>query len=463
MLKLSIPKKLDAWIIFLLTLAVFSLLKFQQFLYFAGVNAEMIDWYETTLWNFLNGKFFAANHVPLFSEHFSPIIILLFPVYLVFQSPYSLILLHALILSLPVFPLYYIASHHFEIRFIPVGICLTYFFSRTLNFGLMFDFHLEIFYPVLLFCILFFYLKQKWAYYYLFLILCLMVKEDAAIPVIGLGIYLYVKSFRKHGIITALSGLVWLLLSVELIIPYYRSLIGKENYGFWTYWSGYGGSQKEILLGMLNPLKNYEVIFTPEKLNAMFNYFSVYLFMPLGSVTAFLFLIFPNWFLLFSSNNPMMYNVITYYGLLSLPFLLFSTVVVMKKIAKKYSSPKVIIIITALLLIVNAANSRYWKLFVETPMKYNSRYETAKTIISTIPLSATISAQGNLVGHIPPRDGRVFFPQDIDKSEYIFIDEKGDKWPLNEESFTKQVTDIKNSGIYKIETEKDSFILFKMR
>lgn len=461
MLRLNISKKLDIWILFFLTLFVFSLLKFQQFHYFAGVNAEMIDWYETTLWNFVNGKFFAANHVPLFSEHFSPIIILLLPFYFMYQSPYTLVFLHALILALPVIPLYLITSHYFKIRFIPIGICLTYFFSRTLNFGLMFDFHLEIFYPILIFCIILFFLRKKWVLYYVFLILCLMVKEDAAIPVIGLGIYIYFTSFRKHGLITALTGLVWLLLSVELIIPFYRSLIGKESYGFWTYWSGYGSSRNEIIFGMLNPVKNFEVMFTPEKINAMFNYFSVYLFMPLGSFAAFMFLVFPNWFLLFSSNNTMMYNVTNYYGLLSLPFLFFSSIIVMKKINVRYTLPKVIVIITSLLLVVNAANSRYWKLFVETPMKYNARYETAKSIISSIPPGSTISAQGNLVGHVPPRDGRFFFPQFIENAEYIFIDEKGDKWPLKDEEFHMTITQIKNNPNYMIQTEKYGFILFK--
>ena len=288
-----------------------------------------------------------------------------------------------------------------------------------------------------------------------------MVKEDAAIPVIGLGVYMFFSNFKKQGIAVFLLGFLWLLVSVELIIPYYRSLIGKTGYGFWSYWTEYGATQQEILWNMINPVKNLSILFKGEKLNSMINFFSVFLFLPFGSVKAFVLLVFPNWFLLFSSGNSMMYNAQNYYGLLSVPFLFFSSILILNKILKKFRSEKAVIIIISLMLFVNAANSRFWKLFIENPMRYSERYETAKHIISIIPNSAGISAQANLVAHIKPREQRVFFPQELEKSEYIFLDLKGDKWPLSEAAYMEQVNHLKNSGVFKIEFEENEFILFK--
>ncbi len=449
-------------LIFIFTLVIFAILKLQQFNSFAGVNAELIDWYETTAWNFLNGKFFVANHnIPLFSEHFSPILIFIVPIYYVFTTPYTFIILQALVMALAVIPLYYLTSHYFTQKFVPVGICLIYFFSRVVNYGLMFDFHLETAYPVLIFSILLFSVKKKWVNYYIFLILCLMVKEDAPIALFGLGLYLFFTGAKKHGIITASISLIWFLAAVELIIPYYRSIIGSWQYGFWTYWSDYGTTQSEIMLNLLNPLKNIEVIFTEIKIKNMFNVFSVFLFLPFASIKALVFLILPNLFLLFSTNNTMMYGMTNYYGLVVTPFLFYAAILGIKNISEKLKLRNITIYLVTLMLAVNAANSRYVKLFIENPMKKSDRYNTVESIINNIPPKTSVAAQSNLVGHVSPRENRFFFPQNLDKVKYILLDLKGNKWPLNEEEYVQKIDSLKANANYRIEIEKDDFLLFE--
>ncbi|RPI18887.1 MAG: DUF2079 domain-containing protein [Ignavibacteriae bacterium] len=458
-LKNSFLKRYDLWIIFAVTFAVFAFLKIHQFYSFTSINAEVIDWYETTVWNFLQGKFFIANHnIPLFSEHFSPFIIFLVPFYALFRSPYVFIVIHALACALPVIPLYLLAEKYFTYRFAPVAFCLAYFFSRIVNLGLMFDFHIEIFYPLLFLSALLYIEKVRWNLVYVFLILALMIKEDASIAVIAIGIYIFFSKEKQKGIIISLIGLTWLLLTTQVIIPYYRAGIYGWGYGFLSYWSEYGNTQKDIFLNMFNPVKHIQVLFTGAKMQSTFNFFSVYLFLPFFAPLAFLLLVLPQWFLLYSSGNTMMFNVVNYYGYLSLPFLFYTCILGFKNIEKKVHKKYFIISILILLVIVNAANSRYYKLFFQDSMKKKARYEVVEKIIENIPPQSSITAQANLVGHIPPGENRVFFPQNINESELILLDLEGAKWPLSDSDYKQCVDTLLNNINFRVIENNSSFL-----
>ncbi len=461
-LKILFPQKYDLWIIFAFTLAVFTFLKIHQFYTFSSINAEVIDWYETTMWYFLQGKFFIANHnIPLFSEHFSPFVIFLLPFYALFRSPYLFVVIQALACALPVIPLYLLTKKYFGKRFVPTAFCMVYFFSRVVNYGLMFDFHIEIFYPLLFLFALLYIEEEKWYLVYIFLLLALMVKEDASIAVITIGIFLLFIDKKRYGIIIALIGLAWLILTTQIIIPYYRADIYGWGYGFLSYWSEYGNTQKQIFFNILNPLKHIQVILTGEKIQSTLNYFSVYLFLPFFSPLAFALLVLPQWFLLYSSGNTMMFHVVNYYGYLSLPLLFYASILGLKKLENKVRWKKITVLVLILLIIVNAANSRYYKLFFQDPLKKKDRYEIVEKIIENLPPEASITAQANLVGHITPREGRVFFPQNINESELILLDLEGNKWPLSEGNYMPCVDTLLNNKNYQVIENNFSFLFIR--
>ena len=325
----------------------------------------------------------------------------------------------------------------------------------------MFDFHIEIFYPLLFLFALLYIEEEKWYLVYIFLLLALMVKEDASIAVITIGIFLLFIDKKRYGIIIALIGLAWLILTTQIIIPYYRADIYGWGYGFLSYWSEYGNTQKQIFFNILNPLKHIQVILTGEKIQSTLNYFSVYLFLPFFSPLAFALLVLPQWFLLYSSGNTMMFHVVNYYGYLSLPLLFYASILGLKKLENKVRWKKITVLVLILLIIVNAANSRYYKLFFQDPLKKKDRYEIVEKIIENLPPEASITAQANLVGHITPREGRVFFPQNINESELILLDLEGNKWPLSEGNYMPCVDTLLNNKNYQVIENNFSFLFIR--
>jgi uncharacterized membrane protein len=457
-------RRLDVYLLFTISSCFFLALKINQHISFR-TTFEPAD-YELILWNTLHGRFLQMVCSPLtfFSEHFSPILLLILPIYAIIQSPITLLVIHAIAISAAVIPLYFLAAQYTTLRWPPLALGIAYVLSRTVNYGLMYDVHPEVFYPVLFFSLFLAYKKSKWSLYYLILFICFMVKEDVFIASFGLGMYLLFSKERKHGFITAGLSLIGLFSIVILVIPFFLGQSSGSDYRFVMYWSGYGSSQKEILLNFLNPLKHFEVIFTVGKLKQMFNLFSVFIFLPFFSWRALIFLVLPNWFILYSSNNGLMNGPIVYYGMLITPFLFFASIlgITSSQIIWPTRKDKLILIFSTLIFVVQLGNSRIFKQVFYDPWSIPERYSvTANEIIKLIPPHAAVSAQVNLVPHVPLHPCRSCFPLHLDKADYIFLDYQNNFWPLSELTYLHLVDSLKRSPEWKTISEKDNFCLLK--
>lgn len=462
--KLSWDEKYDIYIIFLLFFSFSLALKLNQY-YSFSTSFEPAD-FELVLWNSVHGRILQMPYSQLsfLSEHFSPILLFIVPIYALVQSNITLIVLHTFATCAAVIPLFYLTKEFNNNRWVPIAFALAYFFSRTINYGLMYDIHMEVIYPIIFFCIFLAYKRSNWIAFYICLLLAFMVKEDAFIVSFGLGAYLLAVKKWKHGFITAGISLVNFIIVMVFIIPHFREQISGGDYKFLSYWSGYGSSQGEILFNFLNPVKHFEVIFTVEKLKKMFNMFSVFIFLPFFSWRAFLFLIVPGWFMLYSSDFSQMNSQINYYGMLITPFLFFASILGMESLKQKWTKKKqkLLIVLPALLLLVHLGNSRVFKQLFYKQWQIPERYKTtAMRIIDEIPVNVPISAQVSLVPHVPLHPLRSCFPFNLDATEYIFLDEKGNKWPLQETDYRRIVDSLKSSSDWNIIVEKDNFDFLK--
>ena len=411
-------KRADLIVLSLLALGFFLALKIRQYQAF-GVHGELAN-FEYMLWSTLKGRFLHmyTPGVPLFSQHVSPIMLILVPIYALFSSPITLLVIQGSAAALAVIPLYLIVHHLLGSRWCAIALCLSYFFSRVINYGLMYDFHMEVFYPLLFFWVFWAALKEKWTVFYVFLVLALSVKEDAAVAAAGLGLFLVAAGGRKHGAVTLAISLLWLVISVGVIIPAFRRGLADTGYLFSSYWSGYGDTTGEILKNMLNPVKHIQVLFTPEKLGKTFNLFSVFCFLPLFWWRVLLLLVIPNWFILYSSENPMLYGPSIYYGFLISAFLFFGTALVMNRIGAKWSArgARWMQVLAALVLVVHLGNSRIFKQLTPGAWKINPRFATAQKLIDDVPPDAPVSAQVDLLSHLPIRLERNLLPYRLDEA-----------------------------------------------
>jgi uncharacterized membrane protein len=266
--------------------------------------------------------------------------------------------------------------------------------------------------------------------------------------------------------LTTLVGLFGVLLVVLVVIPLFRGQSPGHDYKFAEHWSGYGSSQKEILLNFLNPVNHLRVIFTASKVQRMNILFSGFIFLPFFSFRSLMFLIFPAWFMLYSSDYWLLNGPFLYYGMLIIPFLFYGAIVGIENFCRKWVTHKdrIYFWATTLILLVQVGQSTLFRQFLQVEWRPDTRYtSTALAIIASLPPEATVAAQSHLVPHVPPRSTRVCFPFNLEKVEYIFLDFQGNTWPFSAGQYSACVDTLRTGHGWITQTEKDGFLLLQRR
>jgi uncharacterized membrane protein len=140
----------------------------------------------------------------IFGVHFSPILFLVIPFYIILPKPETLLVIQTIVLASGVYPTFLIAKKTLQNRSISLLFSLLYLIYCHLHSVNLFDFHPDAFFvPFALFS-WYFFTKQKWTGYFLFLLLCFFTKETSSIPFLVVGLIdawsmreKIVTSFRK--------------------------------------------------------------------------------------------------------------------------------------------------------------------------------------------------------------------------------------------------------------------------
>lgn len=461
----SWPRSLDLPLLFGATLALMLALKVRQFLQYQ-IGFELAD-YETVLWNTLHGRFLAmkCSSTPFLAEHFSPVLLLILPLYAVAPSPWTLVVLQALACAAAVIPLYLLTARFTPLRWPPLAMGVAYAASRTVSYGLMYDFHPETLYPLLFFGAFLALERDRTGAFAVLLALAATVKEDAFIAIAGVGVFLALTGRRARGVAVALAAVVALALVMGVVLPHFRGQAPGSEYRFASYWSGYGTSRAEIVRHMLDPRREIEVLFRPAKLRAMFNLFSVYLFLPLLAPAALLGLVLPNWFLLYSSDNGLLNGPILYYGLLITPCLFYAALIALRGLGRRWPAHARTILLagaTAMAL-VQLGNSRLFKQILHEPWQIEARdRDTAPALEAMIPRGAAVSVQNRLCSHVPVSACRNVFPGGLDRAEFVMLDARGDRWP-DPDGYAARVDSLRRDPAWSTMAERDGFLLLRRR
>ena len=199
-------RKLDRydWLVFVATSTWMVLMSWYSSLeYFAFVDAQDYGNYIQAIWSTTKGYLLAdasnyfyvqgypnTIHLDSFlSSHFSPILFLIVPFYLIYQSPITLVIFQDVLVGLGVIPVYLLGKKLTTSRegFV---FAIAYLTNSSLIFATINNFHAEVFIiPLLTFAIYFGY-NRDWKRFGLFALLGCMVDEYTPILVGGVVLYL---------------------------------------------------------------------------------------------------------------------------------------------------------------------------------------------------------------------------------------------------------------------------------
>jgi uncharacterized membrane protein len=459
--------------------AVFSIttiLKYYAFRTYAwdlGINLQALS---TTL---NEGKFlyytpelFVIPSGNYFGLHFSPIMLLLLPIYGLYQNPVNLLAFQSFILALGALPLYWFARNALGSKVAAVGFALCYLIYAPLHGANWFDFHVQAFLPLFFFLAMYYFEQEKWSKYFIFVMLALTIAESVSITVAFVGIYgvlkyrkvffetLKRKTLQDKRILIPLAtvaiAVVWYLLSRSVQNTYFP--INSRFLDFYravNYWSVLGVPDP---IGMpiyiiLNPSRVVEALMYDAYLKLLFILllFGSLLFLSLRSsiiIIAFSWLV-PA----LLSNEAKFYILGNHYVLYLIPFLFLAAVDGMKKqrrsvnLAKFGGQIKNLLILGIVFAVFMSPLSPLMQT-TQFSIPYFSSYTlpiigeheiALQKMVNLVPKNASILTENNIFPHFADRSNAYVWPlpaafqyapnemnryanQLIMKSDYILVD-----------------------------------------
>ena len=427
--------------IVILSILLYTII-FSYFTIYKHSSFETYAWdlgiFDQSLWTTINEGKLLYHSLDLylnpsgsfFGVHFSPILFLILPVYALWQHPETLLILQSLILSSAAFPLYLIVKRKFQNRTIGFVFVLTYLSYPALHGINWFDFHIQSFFPLLLFSAFHFFDKKNWKGYFLFVILALMVEEQVAIVLVFYGMYLFWtfkeevyhsiknKVFNTYELLVPLLTIV-LSGSYLFIIRFIKSIFFPINsiflieYQALFNWSVLG-IQSDPTQMPIYVLLNPEAAITALSYDFSIKFlFFLFLFAPLA------FLSFKSSFVLITlawlgpallSNNPAYYTLGSQYPAYIIPFIFMSAILSLKHLSKKnlkvaIDFSKILLILIPIFVLGLSPISPYPKFFNAeyVPSQITEHDQILQNVLTYVPSNASVLTQNNIFPHLSHR------------------------------------------------------------
>ena len=437
----------------------------------------------------------------IFGVHFSPILFLIIPFYITLPRPETLLVVQTVVLASGAYPTFLLAKNTLRNKSTSLLFSLLYLMYPHVHSVNLFDFHPDAFFvPFALFS-LYYFTKQKWSRYFLFLFLSFFTKETASIPFLVLALVDVwsirerigesIKKRKFHDrrmfipIVTITMSVLWYLVANAFIHLFNPSPPSRFVQG--SPWYILGGNPLDLsILGSITTL-NFA-----GALKFQFDLKLLYLFIILGPL-AFLpvmkhsyFLPVIPWLLLaFLSNYPPYYQLGHHYSAFIVPFSIIAAIYGLKSLGLTFNLDektlfkllkKVVLVGLLFALAVSVMTLPLTKMEVLSISKHDRYVYKALEII---PPEASVLSQYDVFPHlssrvnsfvVPPpfaafkRDYyysyvRSLFSKGI---EFVLIDVNPDvKTDALRVTYLAVFNEIARNGSYGLYAPMDGILVFK--
>ena len=450
--------EVSACFLLALYVLVFSWLSIQQHRAFQ-TRALDLGQFDQAIWNTAHGRFFVNTLKPpnTLGFHFSPLMALISPLYLVWPDIRLLFVIQTVALALAGLPLFRLVRER-NPTLAPL-VLAAYYLNPALHEVNLFEFRRITLAIPFISLALYGLIKGQRRWILGGLLPALLCKENVAIIVMAFGIYLLLKNREvKLGGGLLILGLLWVIIVPLVVVPHF----GKGTYPQLRYYSYLGGSVGEALKTLSRtPLIWIENMLAMTRLEAV-----VRLLLPMGFLvflapTVFA-LSFPSLGYMLASDAPSMYGLRNWYPALLLPILFFATAVGLERF--KHRQRK-----WAAFYLLAMSAIGYW-LYSPAPLArefqpnrfiVTEHAHLGEDILARVPPTASVSAQDALVPHLSHREEIYLYPRRMDEAQYIALDTQGSYYPLTTDPYEMGVQELLANPDYRILAEADGYFLFQ--
>ena len=336
----------------------------------------------------------------LFADHTSFIFLLIVPFYRLFPEPQGILILQAILIGASAIPIYMVARQRIGGILIPTALGATFLLNPLLQQENLEQFHPEAFQVLIISIAIYAALNSRGRMLAAMVVLSLLVKEDAAVYTVALGIWVYFRRNRRWGTIIVASSIIYAVIAVEVIIPL---LLGTGSlYGSFIPFGGIFGTIREILI---HPGTFLTYILSTDRLFYMWQ-----LIIPFGGI----FLLAPEIAAIallaigenVLSNLPYMHLLPYHYSLGIIPILAMGTVFA---IGRQHRARRRLVL-TGFVVLMALWSCLIWGVLPFSQVKVSGGIASGSTELANvqaiehdIPPSAPVSAWYPYVSHIDQR------------------------------------------------------------
>jgi uncharacterized membrane protein len=289
--------------------------------------------FEQSFWNALRGTLFfnsLEGNISHFGRHFSPFFYLLLPFYALRPHPTTLLLIQTVALALAAVPLYLIARRRLTSPYPALVVAAVFLANPALHdVDLIHEFHELAFAVPVLFLAFYAVETRRWRLFGVMAVLALTIKEDVALAVAALGLYvLLVSRQRVLGIATVAASIFWFVVVVEIVMPALRGPLGAVPFPGYDY---LGDGVIGIAAGILtSPAELWQVVSSDPKQEYL-----KWLLLPVAFLALLapevLLIGLPSLMVILASTHPPTYVIFERYVAPVLPFVFLAAVVGMAR------------------------------------------------------------------------------------------------------------------------------------
>ena len=429
--------------------------------------------YDQSVWNILHSGYMRStqhgldpiNHA---SKHFSPIFLLLAPVYALYQDARNLLIVQSLALAAAAIPIYLLARRKTESVLLALVLGASYLLAPSLHGVNTFDFHELALVTVLLATALYALETDRDLLFLVSLGLSLAVKEEVALTGAAIGLYIIVakRRYRLGAAVMAIS-LVYFVLVIKVLMPALGGDPLLDRFGGMMTPEA-GGISGIVRTLVANPFYTFNfVLLDPAKLTYLVQLLLPVVLTPLlgglGWIAAA-----PSFAVPFLSSAETQFSIAYHYSAHLLPFVYFLAILGVQRLGVRIGSKAALA--AAILVASLAMNYTYgWvfsKQFEGMPQRTAHAVAIGQIVQTAIPRNAAVSAMSDLVPHLSARKDIYLFPI-VKDAEYILFDtdSRANFWPYEgpkaQSEAIAALLPYVASGAYGIVEWKDGVILLQ--
>lgn len=444
-------------VIYFLIYSVLSILRHVTYHSF-GPDLGIFD---QVFWNTTQGRFFEstmslaqpAPHSYL-ADHFSPVYLLLLPVYAIVPYPETLVVIQTLFLALGVWPIYLLARLKLPPGFPRLVWVLAYFLFLPLAFINLFDFH-ELALSVLpLGFALYFLQRRRMGLFLVSLFATFLIKEE--LPLIGIGFGAYIllgKRDWKLGLGVMAGSLAAFLAIVRLVIPAFSGDQAAFFAARFNFRYGELGTSPEqiIATAVTNPGKLIHTLIQPQKFKFLAGIFGPVLGLTALSGYAVILVVPTLGYLLLSSYAPQ-FSFSRHYSAPLIALVLGTSILGFARLRPSMRGPVGAgVLASSLAFSIAFGDLPFSRHFDRQMFETEARYTAFAPNLALIPASASVAAENNLTPHLSQR--RYIYNIEYEgtrNADYLALDDAS--LGRNRSAFDDQVRAMEALGYREIAT-----------